>query len=79
MSDTTINLTYEETMQAVDAITRDKIGLSFEDLPDLILTRDLYDDGSTVEEIFALCAEAWSEDLSTVCGLSLEEILTTTA
>ena len=36
--------------------------MGWSDMPDLVLVRDLFDDGLSVEEVYEICVEEWAND-----------------
>lgn len=39
-----------------------EFGMGWEDMPDLVFVRDLFDDGLSVDEVFEICVDAWADD-----------------
>ena len=37
-------------------------GMAWSDMPDLVLVRDLFDDGLSVDEVYEICVEEWAND-----------------
>ncbi len=41
---------------------QNSFGISYSDMPDLTQTRDLFDDGCSVEMAYDCCCENWASD-----------------
>ena len=37
-------------------------GMAWSDMPDLVLVRDLFDDGLSVDEVYEICVDEWAAD-----------------
>jgi len=37
-------------------------GMGWSDMPDLVMVRDLFDDGLSVDEVYEICVEEWAAD-----------------
>ncbi len=39
-----------------------EFGLGWDEMPDLVMVRDLFDDGLSVDEVYEICADEWAAD-----------------
>ncbi len=37
-------------------------GMGWSDMPDLVMVRDLFDEGLSVNDVYEICVDAWAED-----------------
>lgn len=37
-------------------------GMGWSDMPDLVMVRDLFDDGLSVDDVYEICVEEWAAD-----------------
>jgi len=36
--------------------------MGWDDMPDLVMVRDLFDEGLSVDEVYEICVDAWAGD-----------------
>ena len=46
----------------LNAMCMSEFGLSWDEMPDLVMVRDLFDDGLSVDEVYEICVEEWAND-----------------
>jgi len=56
------NTTFREWIWDLDNMCQNSFGISYSDMPDLTHTRDLFDDGCSVEMAYDCCCENWASD-----------------
>jgi hypothetical protein len=54
--------TFEGWWKEVNSLVEKRIGLQADDMPDLVMVRDLYDEGLTPDECAEELFETWSEE-----------------
>ena len=55
-------MNFAQWWKKVNAIVASRIGVSADDMPDLVFVRDLFDDGITPEEASEELLETWAEE-----------------
>ncbi len=54
-------LSFKRWVHALDEACVNSFGMSYHDMPDLTLVRDLWEDGCDPEMAWECCCEAWAE------------------
>jgi len=39
-----------------------EFGMGWDDMPDLVMVHDLFDEGFSVDEVYEVCVDAWADD-----------------
>jgi len=55
-------MTFEAWWKKVNSLVSARIGMSADDMPDLVMVRDLFEDGATPEEVSEELLETWVEE-----------------
>ena len=53
---------FQTFCRQLNAKCMSEFGMGWDDMPDLVMVRDLFDDGLSVDEVYEICADEWAAD-----------------